>query len=233
MLVLTVTRCIQGFFRRMAMPYFSLFILALGGQPRDIGYVRTARTLSALLIFPIAGYITDRRGRVKIIAVAGYLSSLTYLIYIFATNWTNIAVGTFLQGLVMVHFPALGAIMADSLHPRHRGIGFALSITIPGAIGILSPYIGGYLIDNYGVTVAMRWIFASLLMVVILSATIRLKFLKETVDRPISEPRANGLLTTVKESYRDAFDALRWMPRDLWSLASVVTLISFLNSVVV
>jgi len=59
------------FSMRMAMPYFSLFILALGGQPQEIGYVRTVRTLAAPIIFPIAGYLADQRGRVKLIAVSG------------------------------------------------------------------------------------------------------------------------------------------------------------------
>lgn len=119
------------------MPFFSLFILSLGGQPTDIGYVRTLRTLAALIIFPLAGFITDKQGRVKVIAVAGYMSALTFLFFIFATDWTHIALGTFIQGLVMIHFPALGAIMADSLPPQQRGIGFALSMAIPSTISIL------------------------------------------------------------------------------------------------
>ena len=122
-LVITLTRAAQMFSMRMTTPFFSLFILSLGGQPTDIGYVLTLRTLAALLIFPIAGYITDMLGRVKVIAVAGYISALTFLFYIFATDWTHIAIGTFLQGLVMIHLPALGAIMADSMPPHRRGIG--------------------------------------------------------------------------------------------------------------
>ena len=113
------------------MPFFSLFIISLGGEPTDIGYVRTLRTIAALLIFPLAGYITDRQGRVKVIAIAGYLSAITFSFYIFATDWTHVALGTFLQGLVMIHFPALGAFMVDSLPPQQRGIGFALSMAIP------------------------------------------------------------------------------------------------------
>lgn len=220
------------FSMRMAMPYFSLMVLSLGGQPQDIGYIRTARTLAALLIFPIAGYLTDKRGRVKIIAVAGYLSSLTYLFYVFAADWKTIALGTFLQGLVMVHFPALGAIMADSLPPRRRGIGFAISMTIPGAVSIFSPFIGGYLVDRYGVTAAMRWIFASMIVLWIVSSTIRLKFLKETVDSPDPDASLPSIPQMMKESYRGALEALRWMPRNLWFLALVIALTSFSNAIV-
>jgi len=217
---------------RMAMPYFSLFVLALGGQPENIGYVRMARTLAALIMFPIAGYVTDQRGRVKIIAVAGYLSALTFLFYIFAMDWTTIAMGTFLQGLVMIQFPAVGAITADSLPPRRRGLGLAVAMTVPDAASIVSPYIGGYLIDRYGAVAALRWIFAFILVFRLLSATIRLKFLKETVEVPASAASLRNIPQVMKESYKSVIEALRWMPRNLWFLSMVIALISFSNSIV-
>jgi MFS family permease len=231
-LVLTLTRAAQMFSIRMIMPFFSLFIISLGGQPTDIGYVRTLRTLAALLIFPIAGYITDKQGRVKVIALAGYMSSLTFIFYIFATDWTHVAFGTFLQGLVMIHFPALGAIMADSLPPHRRGIGFALSMAIPGTISILSPYIAGYLIDSLGVITAMRWLFAITIVLRIFSSTIRLKFLEETIDGSASNISLSNIPMMIKESYRSAIDGLKWMPRNLWYLATIMMLTSVANAIV-
>jgi MFS family permease len=231
-LVLTLTRAAQMFSIRMTMPFFSLFIISLGGQPTDIGYVRTLRTLASLLIFPIAGYITDKQGRVKVIALAGYLSSLTFLFYIFATDWTHVALGTFIQGLVMIHFPALGAIMADSLPPNRRGIGFALSMAIPGTISILSPYIAGYLIDRFGVITAMRWLFAITLVLRIFSSTIRLKFLEETVDSPASNIFLSNIPMMIKQSYKSIVEGLKWMPRNLWFLTSIMMLTSVTNAIV-
>ena len=231
-LVLTLTRAIQMFSMRMTMPFFSLFIISLGGQPTDIGYVRTLRTIAALLIFPIAGYITDRQGRVKVIAIAGYMSALTFLFFIFATDWTHVALGTFLQGLVMIHFPALGAIMADSLPPRQRGIGFALSMAIPSTISIFSPYIGGYMVDRFGVITAMRWLFTSILVLRLFSSSIRFKYLEETVDSSASGISLHSIPQMMKESYRSAIEALRWMPRNLWFLAIIMMLTSVTNAIV-
>lgn len=231
-LVLTLTRAVQRFARSMTMPFFSLFIIALGGQPTDIGYIRTLRTLAALIIFPLAGYITDRYGRVKIIAASGFMSGLTFLFFVFATDWTHIALGTFLQGLVMVHLPALGAIMADSLPPRQRGIGFALSMAIPTTFSIFSPYIGGYIVDRYGIIMAMRWLFASMLVLRLFSSSVRFKFLKETVESPASGIPLGGISQILKESYGGVFETLRWMPRNLWFLAIIMTLTSVSNAIV-
>jgi MFS family permease len=220
------------FSMRMTMPFFSLFIVALGGQPTDIGYVRTLRTLAALLIFPLAGYITDRQGRVKVIAASGFMSALTFLFFVFAKDWTHVALGTFLQGLVMVHLPALGAIMADSLPPRQRGIGFALSMAIPTTVSILSPYIGGYLVDSYGVITAMRWLFASMMVLRLFSSTVRFKFLEETVESSASSISLNNIPQIMKESYGSIIEALKWMPRNLWFLAIIMTLTSVSNAIV-
>jgi MFS family permease len=220
------------FSMRMVMPFFSLYIISLGGQPTDIGYVRTLRTIAALLIFPIAGYITDRQGRVKVIALAGYLSALTFLFNIFATNWTHVAVGTFLQGLVMVHFPALGAIMADSLPPQKRGVGFALSMAIPSTISIFSPYIGGYFVDRFGVVTAMRWLFVSMLVLRLFSSTVRYKFLEETVDISTSDISFRNIPRIMTESYKSAIEALRWIPRNLWFLTIIMMLTSVSNAIV-
>jgi len=231
-LVLTLTRAVQMFSMRMTMPFFSLFIIALGGQPTDIGYVRTLRTFAALLIFPIAGYITDRYGRVKIIGISGLMSALTFMFFVFATDWTHVALGTFLQGLVMVHLPALGAIMADSLPPRQRGIGFALSMAIPTTFSIFSPYIGGYIVDRYGVIMAMRWLFASMLVLRLFSSTVRLKFLKETVDIPATGTPLGSIPKILKESYGSVIETLRWMPRNLWFLAIIMTLTNVSNAIV-
>jgi MFS family permease len=231
-LVLTLTRAVQMFSMRMTMPFFSLFIIALGGQPTDIGYVRTLRTLATLLIFPLAGYITDRQGRVKVIAASGFMSALTFLFYIFATDWTHLALGTFLQGLVMVHLPALGAIMADSLPPRQRGIGFALSMAIPTTFSILSPYLGGYLVDNFGVVTAMRWLFVSMMVLRLFSSSVRLKYLEETVDSSSSGILPRSIPQILRESFRSILEALRWMPRNLWFLAIIMTLTSVSNAIV-
>ncbi|MBC8224993.1 MFS transporter [Candidatus Bathyarchaeota archaeon] len=231
-LVLTLTRAIQMFSMRMTMPFFSLFIIALGGEATDIGYVRTLRTLAALLIFPLAGYITDRQGRVKVIALSGFMSALTFLFFVFATDWTHVALGTFLQGLVMVHLPALGAIMADSLPPRQRGIGFALSMAIPTTFSIFSPYIGGYVVDRFGVVTAMRWLFASMLVLRLFSSAVRFKFLEETVDISGSGISLSSISQIMREAYGGVIGSLRWMPRNLWFLTVIMMLTSVSNAMV-
>jgi MFS family permease len=132
----------------------------------------------------------------------------------------------------MVQFSAIGVIMADSVPPEQRGVSFAVSMTIPSAVGILSPYIGGYLIDNYGTAEALRWMYASTMILMMIASTIRFKFLKETIKLDSSKLSFRNIPLIIKDAYKSAFEAIKWVPRRLWFLVSVMILISLSNSIV-
>jgi MFS family permease len=82
--ILTIHQVLLMFCRRMVHSYASLYILAVGGDETQIGIVNSLAPLAGLIMFPISGYLTDHTSRVKLIALAGCLSSLTMLLYVFA-----------------------------------------------------------------------------------------------------------------------------------------------------
>jgi len=230
-LVMTITNIFRMFSRSAVNPYFSLYVLALGGSINSIGLINSLGPLASLLIFPIAGYITDRTGRVKLIVVAGYFSAVVYLFYIFTSNWVMLALGSFLLGMTVFQFPAQSALMADSLSSRQRGIGFATSGAIPGAVAVIAPFFAGYLIDKMGAEIAIRYLYALLLVIYFVSTTIRMKFLKETFKR--SEPSLgfSNLKELVKESYHSIIDVFKWAPTSLKAFA-LVTALSFMANAI-
>ena len=92
-LILTLTRVLGQFCRSMVFPYASLYILALGGEPAQIGQINALMPLAGLFLFPIAGYIADHVGRVKLIGYSGFLSGAILLLYILAPSWHWLALG--------------------------------------------------------------------------------------------------------------------------------------------
>ena len=129
--VLTATQLVGQFGRSLVMPYASLYILALGGQPSEIGLINSLSPLAGLLAFPIAGYLADHAGRVKLVAISGFFSALIFLLYAFAPSWHWLALGALIRGFLVISFPATSAIMADSLAPQDRGRGMAaMSVTV-------------------------------------------------------------------------------------------------------
>lgn len=228
--VLTVTQVLGRFFRSMVMPYASLYILALGGDSSQIGVINSLRPLAGLVMFPLAGYFTDRAGRKKLIALAGYLSAITMLLYVFAPSWEWIALAAFLQGFMVFMFPPTSAIMADSLPPESRGIGVATMNTLASVFGMFSPYIAAILLQIYGTAPGMRILYALLAGSLALGATINLRFLKETASEGDKGPSMS-----VSQIFRDAYGGvpamLRRLPVSVRALGIVVILGFMANGV--
>lgn len=223
-LVLTATRVLGMFCRSMVFPYASLYILALGGEPSQIGFVNSLRPLAGLIMFPIAGYITDLAGRVKLIALAGYLSGAILLMYVFAPNWEVIALAALLQGFMVFQFPPTSAIIADSLSPQNRGMGIATMNTIAGVPAMFAPYLAGALLDTYGVNVGMRYLYGCLMVASLVSATINLRFLKETSERSEGKLGLSNLPGAFAKAYGSIPTMLRRLPRSLRAQAAVIIL---------
>lgn len=217
LLVLTIRQTIGMFCRRMVVSYASLYILAVGGDTAQIGLVNSLRPLAGLLMFPISGYITDSTGRVQLIALAGYLSAISMLLYIFAPSWQWIALAALLEGFMVFQFSPISAITIDSLEPRYRGISIATMNTLANAFAIVSPYIAGIILEYYGINSGMRILYSLLLLSHTIGPTLVLKYLRETASLKKADVGLN-LLTILKESYTGIPKLLKNLPRSVKAL---------------
>lgn len=230
-LVITVTWVLGMFCRSMAFPYASLFILALGGASTQIGFINSLRPLAGLIVFPLAGYLADVVGRVGLIALGGYLSGVIYLMYVFAPSWEMIALATLLQGFTVFQFPATSAIIADSLPPNSRGKGIATMNTLSGTLAIFSPYLAGLILNIYGVNMGMRYLYGALAVAYLVSATINLRYLRETPGRSEEKLNLSNLARTLRNAYSGIPATLRQLPPSLQALAAVIILGFMANAV--
>ena len=221
--VLTINQMLGMFGFSMVFPYASLYILALGGEPAQIGQINSLAPLAGLLVFPIAGYITDHVGRVKLIALTGYLGGAIFLLMAFAPDWRLLIVAALFMGLQSMQFPPTSAILADSLAPRDRGRGIAIMNTLSGAPALFAPYIAGTLLSNIGVESAMRYLYAFLALTSVVTATINLRFLQET-QTATQGVRLPDLIRALKDTYGGLPGLLRRLPRSLRALGVVITL---------
>jgi len=220
--ILTIRQTLSKFFRRMVTPYSSLYILALGGDSARVGVVNSLHPLAGLLMFPISGYITDRRGRVKLIALAGYLSALTMLLYLVAPSWEWIALGALLQGFMVFEYPPTSAIMADSIDPKSRGTAVATMNTISSTLSMFSPYIAGVILETYGDNFGMRILYGLLVLSQVVNATLVLRYLEETAS--VKSEARRDLLGILRDSYGGIPELMRIMPRSVKALGLLVGL---------
>lgn len=234
-LFLTVSAVLMRLALSLGWPYFSLYISALGGSPPIIGLVYSVGVLAGFPTFPLGGYIADHGGRVKLVGVMTFIESFMFLFFIFAKNWTMMIIGLFLWQFISIHYPVISAIMADSLPPGQRGIGFATTMALPSIAGFIAPFISGYLIDFYGgghegVRIAMPICWTASLIFGLIGATIRLKFLKETLKKSNSKISMKNVPLLLKESYKSILESLRWMPKSLLAVATISIVTTFFVS---
>jgi len=230
-LVLSISGALGMFCRSMVFPYAPLFILSLGGQPAEIGFIYALGPLGGLVIFPIAGYLADHTSRAKLIAFTGYFSSAILLLIIFAQSWRWVALARLLQGFAVLQFPASSAIIADSLSPQSRGRGIATMTTLSGVLAILAPYAAGVLLDSYGVDAGMRVLYAIMAVAYAVSATINLLFIKETMRPETERVEISRLSVIFKNAYTGIPALLGRFPRTLRALAVIIILGFMANGV--
>ena len=129
----------------------------------------------------------------------------------------------------------MNALMADSLPPNVRGRGFAITRAFPTAVRIVAPYVGGLLIAYFGggeggLVTAMRVAFTITLFEGLVVATLRLKFLKETVRGDGSSISLRNFPSILKNSYMSILDSIKWMPKSLRYVVILEILESFFVS---
>ncbi|UCD45461.1 MAG: MFS transporter [Candidatus Bathyarchaeota archaeon] len=221
MLVLTVRQILGNFSRRMVMPYASLYVLAVGGESSQIGVINSLRPLAGLVMFPLSGYLTDRRGRVRLIAMAGYLSAATMLLYVLAQSWEWLALGALIQGFMVFQFPPSSAILADSLEPENRGMGISTMSSLAAAFGLFSPYIAGLILEFYGTNFGMRVLYGVLLASQVLNAIIVQRWLRDTTTS-VSTDEMPSLVEILRGTYGALPALFRQMPRSVKALGAAV-----------
>ncbi len=233
-LVLTVCSTMWRMSVDIVWGFLSLYIIELGGEYETIGQVMAVGNVASMLLYPLGGYLADYQGRIKVMAYMTYVYAFTFLIYVFTDTWQWVAVGIFMQSFVTFYFPAMQALMADSIPADKRGLGFAATMAIPGAFGIASPKIGGWLIEMWGIRAAFKTLYAAGFVVALIVATLRLKYLKETRQPiegeekvKITVRRVPGLIMT---SYRDMVKIVREAPSNIITFSVLVSTVAFFVS---
>ena len=208
----------------MTFSFESPFFRALGAPPTIIGLMGSIGSLMLGLVRIPGAYIADKYGRRQIIVTMTFVIAFSYLFYIFALDWKFVLVGMILSSLALIYQPALDAILADSIPPEKRGMGYAAVNVIPSIPTIFAPVIAGYLVETYGIVAGMRLVYSVILFCMLIAALIRLFFLRETLEHP-QRIKLGEMLGAFKSSIGVIAEAWKEMPKTL-KFVTVAFLIS-------
>lgn len=215
--MLVVGRALWTLGYSIPQPYYTLYMLALGATPSEIGIINSLTIIGGTILEPIGGYLADKRGRVKLVGLATFGYALCFILFAVAPDWRILGVGQILQQMLFFYAPGLNAIMADSLPPGTRGRGYALERAFPLALSFVAPYLGGLLISYYGegntgLIQAMRQCYWIALAIGLLVAFIRLRYLRETIQQDDPTKSVKSLSAILKESYVGIIETIKWLP---------------------
>jgi len=215
-LVLILSWIVMDLAGEMPQTYYGLYVKALGGSASIIGLIGSVSMVFRALVQIPGGYLADKYGRRWLISTMTFGIALSHVFYAFAPSWHWIMVGAVAQSLCMVYSPALQALIADSLPPDKRGMGFSIITLIDGVATTPSPLIAGWLFQMYGLVPSVRMGYTFVIVAFLIAGVIRLR-LKETLEDP---PKMNirEMAGTLPASIRESISVWGKVPRSAFAL---------------
>jgi MFS family permease len=168
-------------------PFLPTYVRELGATPFEVGLVFGGFAIARALTTPIAGRLSDVRGRKGVILVGLLLFSALTGLYPFAVTVSALALVRILQGISSTMVGPIAMAYAADMSPaaregEHLGT-FSMSMFLGMATG---PILGGFLAHRLGVS-ATFWIIAGMAAVVALFVAVALPQRVGTARVP--EPR--------------------------------------------
>ncbi|MFN2189921.1 MAG: MFS transporter [Candidatus Promineifilaceae bacterium] len=161
----------------MVLNLIPLFLAnVLGVRFAFVGLIEGIAETTASIVKLYSGWLSDRLGKRKLLAVAGYgLSTLAKPFLIFAGSWLGVLAVRFTERLGKgIRTAPRDALIADSIDERNRGLAFGLhraGDTAGAAIGLSIALIVVWSIQGYRLEVE-RQTFNTLVMISIIPAAL-------------------------------------------------------------
>lgn len=205
--------------------YYPTYIEGLGGTPLVVGVIGFASYISmALVQFP-GGYLADKHGRRWLIVSMTFGTAVTYIFYAIAPTWHFILVASVLQNLCLIYQPAILALVADSISPEKRGMGFSI-INLIHHLSIPSPIIAAFLSIQYGLVSGMRIAYLIVAVSFFSAGIIRIK-LRETLSNRTERLNLVNSFRSFPHSVIESMGALKTASRSMRFLFASFAIYNF------
>jgi len=224
-LVLITVWAVADFAYLLPDAYYSLYVEALGASAFLIGVV-VAISSFVMAFFQLAGgYIADKYGRKFLIVTMSFARALTFLLFVVAPSWHFILLGEIMVGISTISQPALSAIVADSLPPQKRGVGYSLTI-IAGVTSIFSPLVAGFLYLKFNLVLGMRIAYLIVSGCYFVSGIMFLR-LAETLKREENRLSITEAFKSYPKAVKECLTVPKIVPKQMLNLILIFTPVMF------
>lgn len=230
LLVLIMSSMFFRFSFHVSGTFRSLYLRELGASPFMLGVMDSVASVMMIVIRIPGAYIADRFGRVKLIGVFSFVWVASFLAIALAPDWRWALLGIMISNLAELYTPAREALEADSIPEDNRGMGFVSLWTIPSIITLIAPGLAGFLVDRYDLVLGNRFVFVIAATSAAVASTIRLLYLKETLQNP-EKFNWREIGSVFKESIRSLLEVPRLISAELRVLIMVFMITSVQDSI--
>ncbi len=196
--------------------YYALYVLKLGATETIIGVIGFASFFALASVQFLGGYLADKFGRKWLISSMTFGWAFCHVFYAIAPSWHFVLTGSVLVNLCLVYEPALHAMVADSLPPEKRGIGFGIIMLIVSASTTPGPFIACILYDQFGLVQGMRIGYGIVVALLLTAAFLRLR-LKETMPNT-QKPSLTEIYHIYPTALKESFGVWKKVPRSMFYL---------------
>jgi len=197
--------------------YYALFMVeGLGATESIIGVIGFSSFLAMAMVQLPEGYLADKFGRKWLISSMTFGVAFCFVLYAIAPSWDFILVGAVLLGIVSIYDPAVNAIIADSLPPEKRGMGFGIVVLIVSTSSTPAPILSRILYSQFGLVQGMRITYWLVVAFWLIAAFLRLR-LKETIENS-QRPSLLELLQAFTTSFKENLVVWKKVPRSMFYL---------------
>lgn len=174
----------------LTMPFWSLYILHLGGSLSTLALFGIISGFCNILFQPLLGYLSDKIGRKKPVVWGGFIVAFAPFLHAMATQWVWLIPGIIVSALNSGLWSTRQALFADSADVEQRGAAFATFFTIMSLPAIFMPAIGGILLDQIGMDLGMRLGLIYRGSVMLIQSFANAKFLREDKKPPAQKAQS-------------------------------------------
>jgi MFS family permease len=158
----------------LLLPTLPMYLLEIGGTQRDVGLAMSTYTIGSVFMRALAGWLSDRYGKRRIMVVGLVAMLAVSMLYLGAGNVLSVAAVRGLHGLAFgLASTAIGALVVDSLPVARmaEGVGyFGLSVPLANGIG---PMIGLSIINGFGYPMLFIGVSSMLAITLLFSLPVR------------------------------------------------------------
>jgi DHA1 family multidrug resistance protein-like MFS transporter len=191
--------------------YYPDYVILLGGSATVLGIITFASLLAlASVQFP-GGYLADKYGRRWLVSSLTFGVAISYVFYAAARTWHFILVGAVIANVCLLYQPALIAMMADSLSPEKRGMGFSILNLIMSVATTPGPVFALLLVTTYGSEMGMRIAYVIVTFFYLAAAAVRLR-LKESMKKT-EQVNFNEVVHSYPQAFKEGINIWKVVPR--------------------